>query len=287
MMTSASVVICTYNDDVEMVRSCVRSILRQTDVLFELLIIDSSKDGKIESFSQSLPENVQYIHVPPKGLSYARNEGVKAAKYSIVAFTDPDCIVEKGWLKEIVIPFDLYDDIAISGGKILPLWHRKPPLLFRSEYAKFSLSTLDLGGEPRFLRDEEMIVGANFAIDKEKIKNDGLFSTRVGRRGSILLSGEETEICARVRKHGYKVYYTPRAIVYHRIKAERLNYKWMMKRVYWGGITRSILGRKILLSKKEIGNALLNPYDIMYVVLFSLPYLLGYLHGKSKFARCL
>jgi len=282
MAICTSVVICTYNDPVDTLRSCIESVLRQRRVEFEIIVVDSSDTDNIKRLTSILSEKIRYVYAPAEGLAFARNVGIKNTQYNIVAFTDSDCIANENWLEELCKPFDLFKDTAISSGKVIPIWPQKIPFFLKSDYARFSLSVLDLGDKPKFVEDDQMIVGANFAIDKKKIEKMGFFDTRMGRKSKTLLSGEETELCSRVRKEGYKIFYSPEAVVYHKISSNRLTYRWMVKRTFWGGLTRAKIGRRFFLSKREIGAKKLNCYDILYILFFSAPYLLGYLYGKLK-----
>ncbi|MDW8048708.1 MAG: glycosyltransferase family 2 protein [Nitrososphaerota archaeon] len=279
-MSQASIILCIYNEPLNLISECIESLLNQENISYEIVIVDSSSSPYFKKFS--LPSKVQYIYAPLEGLSAARNRGVRAAKNDIIAFIDADCIADKQWLYQLCFPFEIDEKIAICGGKVIPIWPRKPPFFSKSNYAKFAISTLSLGETPRTIGENEMIVGANFAVKRRIIGSSDPFYTKLGRRDSKLLSGEETMLCQNVRRRGYKIFYTPKAIVYHKISPQKLTFKWMAERVFWGGVTRSVVGRKLLMSGKEIGGKGMTIYDILYVALFSIPYMLGYSYGRMK-----
>src|ERR1035438_10678665 len=69
----------------------VNSILRQTYVNFELLIIDDGSEDNSEEIIKSLnSEKIKYIKLKHLGRSAALNYGLKEAKYDWVALMDSD-----------------------------------------------------------------------------------------------------------------------------------------------------------------------------------------------------
>lgn len=87
-----SVIIPAYNRK-DFLPIAVESVLEQTFSDFELLIIDDgSTDGTTERLRLSLnrAETIKYIYQPHKGVSSARNRGIKNAKGEFIAFLDSD-----------------------------------------------------------------------------------------------------------------------------------------------------------------------------------------------------
>jgi hypothetical protein len=66
----------------------------------------------------------------------------------------------------------------------------------------------------------------------------GRFPTNLGRIGSILLSGEGVVVDS-IRKAGGRAIFVPQAIVEHNIPKSRLQPKWLMRRMFWQGVTQS------------------------------------------------
>ena len=284
-----SVVVSTYDDPMNFVRQCVDSILPQKNV-GEIIIVDSSKKDEIRTFCKYLGnDKINYVHVPPRGLSDARNKGVEIAKNDIVAFTDSDCIIDENWAYNICISFGLFNnsftdslvysptkDVAIVGGKVLPKWLSKPnKILLNSVIAQGFYSLFDMGEE---LKEVEQIFGGNFAIDKNLITGK-LFSTDVGRKKGNLLGGEESMLCMHTRDIGLKIIYNPKIVVWHQIPEERSKSSWMWKRLYYGGINRASVGGK---PTPRVVNSPYNICDAVFLMIFITPYIYGFIKTRLE-----
>ena len=83
-----SVVIPCYNSE-KFIFDCLSSLFNQKfDYDYELIVVDSSKDSTPDIIRDKFP-SVKLLHFNSKTLAgKARNIGVKAAKSSIIAFTD-------------------------------------------------------------------------------------------------------------------------------------------------------------------------------------------------------
>ena len=80
----------------------INSIENQNLKPNEIIIVDSSKDKKINDYllKSSLSEITNYIKVKNKYPGEGRNIGIKHAKYELVAFLDSKTIPVKDWLKK-------------------------------------------------------------------------------------------------------------------------------------------------------------------------------------------
>ncbi len=81
---------------------CLESLLAQDypAEAFEVLVVDNgSSDGSV-AIARCF-ERVTLLHEPRRGAYVARNRGLAAARGDICAFTDPDCIAEPTWLRQM------------------------------------------------------------------------------------------------------------------------------------------------------------------------------------------
>lgn len=117
-MPKVSVVVATYNG-AKTLRGCLQSLgaLRYPD--FEIIVVD---DGSTDETPRILTEfpNAKVISQPNRGLSEARNAGIRAAAGEIVAFTDSDCVVDGDWLYHIAKEFEAGNFVGVGGPNLTP-----------------------------------------------------------------------------------------------------------------------------------------------------------------------
>ena len=92
-MEKVSIIIPTYNRSAKLKKS-IESILQQSYENFELLIVDDASTDDTQAMVTAISdERIRYIRqAVNKGASAARNEGVRQADYSVIAFQDSDDI---------------------------------------------------------------------------------------------------------------------------------------------------------------------------------------------------
>lgn len=99
------------------IEKCIKSIICQTYMDWELLLIDDgSTDNSYEMCKKYRNEKINLFHKNNGGVSSARNYGLKKSKGDYIVFVDADDYVDKDYLK------NLYDnirdnDLVVSGYK--------------------------------------------------------------------------------------------------------------------------------------------------------------------------
>src|ERR1035437_6016704 len=112
-----SIIIPLYNK-AKYIQKAIHSILSQTFQEYEIIIVnDGSTDNSLEVISscQLSTVNYQLINQENKGVSTARNNGVKLAKYDYIAFLDADDWWEPTYLEEMKALIDEFPDAGIYG----------------------------------------------------------------------------------------------------------------------------------------------------------------------------
>jgi GT2 family glycosyltransferase len=84
-----SVIIPTYNYG-SFLADCVNSVLRQSEKCIEIIIVDDGSTDRTADVVKSFAGKVKYIFQENKGLSSARNTGLKHASGDFVQFLDSD-----------------------------------------------------------------------------------------------------------------------------------------------------------------------------------------------------
>jgi len=219
-----SVIVCTYNRAGSMGRvlDSFRRLVVPEGTRWELLLVDNnSKDQTkdvIDAFVARSGVPARYLFEEKQGLSHARNRGILAARGEIIAFTDDDVSVDPKWLANIIRGFE-QTDASCVGGKILPVWEKRPPRWLQGELRAI-LALLDLGNE-RIRLNAPTIWGANMIVRSSMFGKYGLFDPTLGNSGGKLYGGEETQFLSRLLEGGERVYYIPEILVHHYIPATR------------------------------------------------------------------
>jgi glycosyltransferase involved in cell wall biosynthesis len=194
-----SIIIPVYNDAsrIEKLLNSITKLNYDKDQI-EVIVADNASTDKVKEIA--LKYNAIYFFAGnKKGPDYARNEGVRIAQGSYIAFTDSDCIVDPDWLSEAEKILD--NGAGAVGGKIkFTFEHDKPSII---EYVD---SVRHLNQEQYV--NEGFSATANFIIKKEIFNKIGLFGE------DWKLSGDY-EFGKRMQKEGYKILYGDKAVVFH------------------------------------------------------------------------
>lgn len=167
----------------------------------EIIVVDNGSTDRTAAIIDDVP--VRRLYEPERGASRARNAGIVASRGEIVAFTDADCVVSRGWLKELATAFA---DAYVEGvaGEIVAY----PPATPAERYAARirHLSPQKYLGRPIL----PFAVFANLAFRRDVFR-------RVGLLDEAMTAGESTDFCTRFRRGSESgLTYAPRAVVFHR-----------------------------------------------------------------------
>jgi len=115
-----SVVIATLNR-CRLLRRALESLTKQSRPPDEVIVVDngSTDDTRAvcQEFSNVLP--LVYVYEPNRGISRARNAGIRRATGDIFCFLDDDCVADGRWLEYMEDPFLRDPEIACVGGNII------------------------------------------------------------------------------------------------------------------------------------------------------------------------
>jgi len=207
-----SVVICTRNRAESLKRTLHRfsEISIPGECAWEIVVVDNrstdSTRSVIEEFRISSDLNVRYAYEPKRGLSHARNRGLREAKGMIIAFTDDDIIVHNLWISEILSVSRSSEDAAMIFGQTKP-YSPGTPLL--------SIKESDTGKCYTFPSSPWAVGhGNNMLIRSSLIGSVGTFDPWLGA-GTRIGAAEDTDYVYRVLRSNRKILYSPSMVVYH------------------------------------------------------------------------
>jgi GT2 family glycosyltransferase len=234
-----SVVVPTLNRPRSFQR-CLDSLLRQSYGNFEVIVVNGKGNVSLNS-----PRRCRIIVVRQNtpGHVHAYNLGVKHAKGKIVAFLDDDAVADENWIKELVKAYELSKNVGAVGGKVVDVGYKSETSV-RHFHSRFMLSflarvyetvvlenksdavgyvcksgavtsNLDADGS---VKEVDSVQGVNMSFRKDVLMDAGLFDEGYRFHGNLF----ETDACLRVKRQGFRILYTPRAVVYHNSQKRRL-----------------------------------------------------------------
>ena len=256
---SISVCICSHNRP-GYVRDCLNGLARQTVPAgtFEILIVDSGSTGDtVNELADLAAEtaNTRLVRLDRPGVSIARNAGADAATGDYVAYIDDDAIPTTDWIEQIRAAIIAIGGVpALLGGRILPLWESPLPGWWPSKL-RGVLSIIEAEGRGIY-RSRTMPVdlapyGANMIVHGAMMRSVGGFGDGTGRDGRTLLSDEDVQLAWRLQDAGYAVCYDSRIVVQHQIQASRLTPDWLLRRMYWQGVS-SVATKRLIGGNRRI-----------------------------------
>lgn len=237
-----SVVVCTYNRS-DMLRDTLASWRRvdKSGCRCELIVVDNnSTDGTrdiVRSFQGTADPGPVYVFEGQPGLSFARNAGIAAAGGAGIAFVDDDVYFDQNWLRAIHTAFADHPAAMCLGGNSIPHFETERPDWLTDSMIQLYGSTLSGDAEKQMIFPEHPF-GVNMAFRRRVFDLVGPFNTGLGRIKTSLLSNEEKELFYRIDRAGLTTVYIPDAIIHHRIPADRVDQQWVLKRLFWQGISK-------------------------------------------------
>jgi GT2 family glycosyltransferase len=184
----------------------------------EIIVVDNaSPNDNPDILKEQYPEINLLKSDTNLGFAGGNNLGVRVAKGEFLLFLNNDTEVEPGFLEPMIELFKQDSTIGMISPKIL--FHHTPDTIQYAGYHPMNPYTMrqNLVGyrqkdAEQFSETKETysIHGAAMMVPMSVIKEVGMM-TEV-----YFLYYEEHDWCTRIKKAGYKVYYQPKSVVFHK-----------------------------------------------------------------------
>jgi glycosyltransferase involved in cell wall biosynthesis len=193
-----SIVIPAYNAE-GTVGLAVSAALAQGCPDCEVVVAD---DGSTDGTAYAIRRYpIKYVRQDNKGPAAARNLGWRASSGEVVIFTDSDCVPQPGWTRALVTGFrdDRVGAVTGSYGIANP-----DDVLPRLIHEEIKDRHFKYGDTVKFFGSY------NVAIRRSVLEETGGFD-----EGYRRASGEDNDLSYRIIKAGYKIAFSPDALVSH------------------------------------------------------------------------
>jgi GT2 family glycosyltransferase len=209
-----SIIVITRNRPF-LLRHCLERVLAQSYPHKEIIVVDSSTNAESEEVVVQYPE-VRGVRLAGQhnNMPQARNEGIAVSSGDIIAFIDDDSMVYPAWLMALA---QVYQDesVGAAGGRIV---RRPQPYCDQmSGIAHLSVTSwgtvvahdVDLVSTSRIEVDH--LIGCNMSFRRKALEQVGGFDPCY----TLTNLREETDLCVRVKKAGWRIIFAPEVAVVH------------------------------------------------------------------------
>ena len=234
-MIKTSIIIPTYNRG-HLLCNTLTNLIGQLPPDGEIVVVDQSDEvcSELMEIAKNHSTQIHYYKIFVKGLPHARNYGLKRAIGEIVIFCDDDVIPNNNFIENHLQNYQEKEVGGVGGRIILNGNQSHDNANINKVIGKIRwwdthlIDNFDAAGRAYI----DHVQGCNMSFRKEALVKVGGFDERFG--GSAHL--EETDLCLRIRKAGYKIVFDPAAELIHLKDAKggcrAENYKqWF----YWYG----------------------------------------------------
>ncbi|KKQ57173.1 MAG: hypothetical protein US74_C0007G0022 [Parcubacteria group bacterium GW2011_GWA2_38_13] len=230
-----SIIIVSWNV-LDYLKKCIHSIfeLYKNDNIEIIIIDNASSDSTSDWLNSNFPPLAKgrvggvkiILNKQNTGFAHANNQGIVIAQGDYILLLNPDTILHKGVLENMIDFFEKHNDCGVAGCKIvnpdttiqpsvrrfpalisqifilLKLHHFFPNISFLSKYfAKdFDYTKTQIA---------EQVEGAFFMIPRKVVEKIGLLDEK------FYIWFEEVDFCKRISDANMKVYYVATAVITH------------------------------------------------------------------------
>ncbi|MCR4324905.1 MAG: glycosyltransferase family 2 protein [Candidatus Curtissbacteria bacterium] len=227
MAIDISVIIVNWNTK-KLLEDAISSLFKYSkDVAFEVIVVDNgSEDGSIEMVKKKFP-NVKLIeHGYNAGFTKGNNSGIKVAKGKYIFLFNSDAYLIENTLKKLVEKADSLKNLGAMGPLLLNedrtiqqsvgfdphlpqvFWW----MTFIDDLPGGSLlNPYHVDHDSFYKKEREVgwVTAAAILLPKKVINKVGMFDE------TIFMYGEEVDWCYRIKKAGYKIYFSPSTKMVH------------------------------------------------------------------------
>lgn len=203
-MYKFSLILCTINR-VDTIKEFMEQLSNQEYMNFELIIVDQNLDDRLNVIIDSYKEKYKIIHIKSeRGLSKARNKGLKYITGDIIAFPDDDCIYPKETLRKVNEFFNnnTYDILSIKMTNSIKTGRKIQEKEKNQEINRKNIMKL--------------VGSISLFIKSDVVNKIGGFNEDLGLGShTIFQGGEDYDYPLRAIKQGCRIYYNKNIEVLH------------------------------------------------------------------------
>ncbi len=211
-----SIIIVNWNGK-HLLAENLTAIFQQTYQPFEVIVVDNgSRDGSLTWLQEHYDQRLLLLALPENtGFAYGNNVGIRAARGELVALVNNDVVVTPDWLAALVDCLQAHPEAGMVGSKVLNYYRRQEidnlGHLIYPDAVNRGWARLEKDQGQYETVAEILFPSACAALyRKAMLLEVGLFDE------TFFAYHDDVDIGLKGRLLGYKAYYCPKAVAYHK-----------------------------------------------------------------------
>ncbi|WP_418513612.1 glycosyltransferase [Corallibacter sp.] len=246
-----SIIVCCYNS-AHLLDDTLTHLANQhvTESLnYEVVLVDNNSTDNTATIARTIWSTLQTavpLHIvtePKAGLAYARETGVKQSKGGLVIFCDDDNWLCKDYIQTAYNFMVANPDVAVLGGASQGVLEGDTPLWWDDMKKNYAVGEQALSSGD--ITHRGYVWGAGMVFRKAlfmRLYDAGFVSMLSDRKGELLSSGGDSELCKWFIIMGYKLWYLETLTFKHYITKKRLTDAYLEKLMAGHKASHDVLG---------------------------------------------
>jgi glycosyltransferase involved in cell wall biosynthesis len=236
MSDGVSVIICCHNS-AQRLPETLRYLAAQRVPAghpWEIVVIDNASTDDtaqtaVRLWPSPAPAPLRVVAESEPGLSHARIRGIREAKYDVISFIDDDNWISADWIGRVHGIFAQHAEVGACGGRIEAVCEVSPPAWFQSVQGQYAVGQHYEASGDITPTSGTLLCGAGLSLRTAAVRNlleHGFAFLMSDRKGSLLSSGGDTELCFALRASGWRFWYESELVLRHFIPETRLQWSY-------------------------------------------------------------
>lgn len=227
-----SIIICCYNSEL-LIKDALQSIALQKfspGIQAEVIIVDNNCTDDTVAIAKSYWDHNAQTALPLKivtenqpGLTHARQRGMQQAAYEYLIFCDDDNRLEAGYIEAAFRMMKENSSIGAAGGVCNGISNENFPEWWPTHAHAYAVGRQ--GNHTADISRLQYVWGAGMVVKKtvlQKVLHPNFPLLLTDRKGMMLSSGGDSEICARILLLGYQLWFNENLRLQHFIHPNKL-----------------------------------------------------------------
>jgi glycosyltransferase involved in cell wall biosynthesis len=228
----------THNPNMETLGKVLDALRRQTLPLaeWELIVIDNASNPPLEKrIDLGWHPRSRCLQEKRRGVFHARSRGLRECRGRIIIGVDDDNVLDPNYVAEALRIAEEWPALGAWGGQIKPVWEAPPSDDMLPWIQHLALCEFDTPAWSSFVHDWTVPYGAGMCVRSEVVpaflegRSARALSTRFGRNGRSMVSGEDQLLAYAATTMGLGVGKFPSLVLHHLIPRQRVDPDYLVK----------------------------------------------------------